>query len=301
MPSAVTSLFSSPSVPSSGNTANVFQPSWTSGADTAYQNLIQSNIANNPYATYAPQAVSTFNQQYNNPYAPAFQTAANNAGTAFNTTGNADIANSAALTGAGNTDLTAANQVLNLGFDPQNALYNQQSQQSKDVAAANNAASGTGTSPYGTSVANQANTNFNIDWQNNQLQRAIQALSGYTGGVSNANAAFSGANTLGSEGASNLNNAGAVPFNAANTISGNQSSALNNLLQVLGNQGAGAYNQADLGALMQYMNLGANQSNVQAQNNMQAYLAQLQANQANASGFGSILGGGASAVSDILS
>ena len=259
--------------------------------DTLFQNLVNSSTSNNPYATYTPQATATYNAQANNPYASAYQNLANTSGAASNTTGNLDLANSSALSGAGNTALTGANQVLNMGFDPQSTLRNQTQQQVMDQANATNAMSGTGTSPYGTSVSNQANSNFNIDWQNQQLQRAIQALSGYTSGTAGAQNDFSGANTMGTAAASNFNAAGATPFTAANNITGNQTTALNNLLNTIGT-GSQNYSQTDIADIMQYLGLGASQSNSQANNAMQIYLDQLQASQASAAGLGQLAGAG---------
>ena len=258
--------------------------------DTLFQNLVNSSTSNNPYATYTPQATATYNAQANNPYASAYQNLANTSGNAFNTTANQGMAGASALNGAGNTALTGANQVLNMGFDPQSALYNQTQQQVMDQSNATNALSGTGNSPYGTSVTNQANTNFNIDWQNQQLQRAIQALSGYTSGTAGANSDFAGANTLGSNAAGNYNNAGAVPFNAANTITGNQTSALNSLLSTIGS-GNQNYTQSDLTDIMSYLGLGAGQSDQQASNALQIYADQVAQQNASAGGLGSVLGG----------
>jgi hypothetical protein len=69
----------------------------------------------------------------------------------------------------------AAGQILQTGFDPQSALYNRTAQQVLDQSRAVNAMSGVGTSPYGAGVTGQTMANFNIDWQNQQLQRQAQA------------------------------------------------------------------------------------------------------------------------------
>jgi hypothetical protein len=72
----------------------------------------------------------------------------------------------------------AANSILNLGLDPQQALYSRTAQQVTDAQQAANAAAGIGSSPYGAGVAGQTAANFNIDWQNNLLGR--QATAGQT-------------------------------------------------------------------------------------------------------------------------
>jgi hypothetical protein len=99
-----------------------------------------------------------------------------------------------------NQGMGLAGQVANTAFDPQSALYARTQQQVQDQANAINAMYGLSQSPYGAGVANQAMSNFNIDWQNQQLQRQLQgsqayqgALAGYGGaqqGYSNAEAGY---------------------------------------------------------------------------------------------------------------
>jgi hypothetical protein len=71
-----------------------------------------------------------------------------------------------------------AQQLLQTGMDPQQALYNRTAQRVLDQQRAVNALSGVGTSPYGAGVTGQAMENFNIDWQNQQLARQQAALQG---------------------------------------------------------------------------------------------------------------------------
>jgi hypothetical protein len=71
-----------------------------------------------------------------------------------------------------------AQQLLTQGFDPQQALFNKLSQQTMDASMAANAAAGLGSSPYGASVAGNNQSNFDINWQNQQLQRELQAAQG---------------------------------------------------------------------------------------------------------------------------
>jgi hypothetical protein len=78
----------------------------------------------------------------------------------------------------------AESSILQSGMDPRGALYNRTQQQVTDQQNAVNSLSGVGTSPYGAGVTGQAQQNFNIDWQNQQLQRQIaagQAASGLSG------------------------------------------------------------------------------------------------------------------------
>jgi hypothetical protein len=82
----------------------------------------------------------------------------------------------AAQTGAALSPQYAAAvpQVMAQAFDPQQALYNRTLQQVMDQTGAGLAATGTGSSPYGASVLGNTASNFNIDWQNQLLNRMGQ-------------------------------------------------------------------------------------------------------------------------------
>lgn len=288
------------STPSSPN-LQTWQPTGTAAFDTNYQNLIGQLVASNPYQTYAPEATATFNAAYNNPTASGYQTAANTAGQQYGAAGTAATGSAPALTTAGNTALAGANQVLNMGFDPQSQLYQRTLQQLNDQVNANGAQRGITNSPYGASVANNANENFNIDWQNNQLTKAIQALSGYTSGVSGANADFTGANTLATAGASDTAKAGAVPFAASTDITNSQDAALTQLLAVLGNSGSSAYTSNILSQLMPYLNLAAGQANTQANLDQTSYLDAVKSAASSQAGLGSLVSGGLNAAGQVAS
>jgi hypothetical protein len=86
--------------------------------------------------------------------------------------------------GAGASLFPYAGQIMNTGFDPQQALYARTAQQVQDQTRAAEAARGVASTPYGAGIEGQQMSNFNIDWQNQQLQRqaaAAQAASGLTG------------------------------------------------------------------------------------------------------------------------
>lgn len=115
--------------------------------------------------------------------------------------------------GAGDAIRTAA-------FDPQNALYNRTYSRLSDQIGAGNANSGLAGTPYGESVRGNTLGNFNIDWQNNLLQRMMQ------GGASASGLDTAGINDM-------LNPATAATSAAATDISGagsGLSSALSALL-----------------------------------------------------------------------
>lgn len=77
------------------------------------------------------------------------------------------------------TGMDAAGRVLGTGFDPQSQLYDREYQRTMDQQNAINAMYGVSGSPYGAGTAGDASRNFNIDWQNQQLQRQIAALGAY--------------------------------------------------------------------------------------------------------------------------
>src|SRR5271166_5997941 len=66
-------------------------------------------------------------------------------------------------------------QALQQGFDPQNALYNQQYNLQQQQNMASQAMSGVGQSPYAAGLTAQGDQNFNIAWQQSQLAREAQA------------------------------------------------------------------------------------------------------------------------------
>lgn len=85
--------------------------------------------------------------------------------------------------GAGkNTYMTA--------LDPQQALHDRMQQQVVDASRSGQSARGIAMSPYGAGVENKAVSDFNMDWQNQQLARQIAGLNS----MDQANA--SGANSL---------------------------------------------------------------------------------------------------------
>ena len=280
-------LFGSSNTPSQPN-LNVYQPTGTAAADTSFQTLLNQQVANNYNQQYAPQAISTFNQQYTNPYAAPYQSAATNAGNALTQTGNNAVGASGQLNAAALAGLPGATQVLNMGFDPRNAVYNQTLQRLNDQTNVNAAQNGLTGSPYQASVANAAGSNFNIDWQNQQLQRALQGLQGYDSAVSSAGNELSRAGSLGTAGAEAMSQGGQVPYAASNSISGNQNQALVQLLNIL--NGGNTNIQQSLGDYMKYLQLGTGQSNAQAELNNSAYQNQLQASQTANSGLGGLAG-----------
>ncbi|AOJ87157.1 hypothetical protein WS87_10965 [Burkholderia sp. MSMB0856] len=253
-------------------------------ADQDWQNLlnqsgaVQSQIAG--MIPYYQQALGQGLSVGTNLYGTGYQNAANAAGTGYANASNA-------LTGLGNLDLAtqqqllgAGRQVFNMGLDPQNALYDRTLNQLTQQTGATNSMYGLGSSAAGAGVQNQALSNFNIDWQNNQLSRALQGLGGY------ANAA----NTAGSYGQAGANaltlapeymlQSGQVPYQVAGSLAALPGTLAGTFASQL-QSGPLSSAQSIQGQTIPYMNYGQG---------AQAVPYQQQAN--NAQSFGSSLASG---------
>ncbi len=118
-------------------------------------------------------------------------------------------------------------QIGQMGFDPQNALYNRTLQQVQDQQRAGQSARGISMSPYGAGLEGDATRNFNIDWQNQQLKRATDAAGAMEGLGNTAGTLGSTAFNLGS-GASDLAaSAGRLPYQAKAGLLGDKANAYN--------------------------------------------------------------------------
>jgi hypothetical protein len=95
-----------------------------------------------------------------------------------------------------------AQQIEQTGMDPQGALYARTLQQVQDQQRVANAKSGVASSPFGAGLEGDASRNFNIDWQNQQLNRQTQAATAAEGLGSSAFNLGSGAADLAKSSAS---------------------------------------------------------------------------------------------------
>ena len=163
---------------------NTYQPTGFGQAESGALGGI-GNLGNfNAYASLYPQYSGIGQGLVNDPNAQAFQQGAGTAGALGQNAALGAYGAGAGLMGQGGNLFGLGNQVANTAFDPQNALYNRTLQQTQDQVRAGEAARGIATTPYGAGLENQALNNFNIDWQNQQLQRQIaggQAASGLYG------------------------------------------------------------------------------------------------------------------------
>lgn len=133
-----------------------------------------------------------------------------------------------------------ANQIMGTAFDSQNALYDRGYQQTMDKQNALNSMYGLGSSAAGAGLAGDASRNYDIDWQNQQLQRQIAGMGAYnqTSGQTASNLA--GLVGAGSQAYSQLANTGVGAYTG---LTSNASQNGLNALGMAGNlqsQGVGA-------------------------------------------------------------
>lgn len=264
-----------------------YQPQNQAGADTGFQQGVGqlATAGTNLYNSVSPQLSSAVSGITNNPYyAQAQQGAQTAANTATNLVAPQQLQSSQNIAALGQLSNPAALQTLYTAFDPQQALYQQQYQQQLDQSNATNSMYGLGTSPYGAGVANQASTNFNIDWQNAQLARQIAALGAYDTNLSAAGGAATTASNLGAAGLNTQVTAAALPYNLATQQGMNSLAALGSQAQVT-NQALSPTQQA-IGDQGTYLGIGQTAS----QGAIQAAQANNQANAQAAAGFGQLFG-----------
>lgn len=178
----------------------------------------------------------------------------------------------------------AGRDVYNTALDPQSALYNRTRQQLTDQTAATNSMYGLGSSGAGAGIQNQALSNFNIDWQNNQLQRQLQGLQGMSGANqtalgygSQAGADLTAAGTFQGQVPGLTQAAAQIPLNAQQYIAGQPQQQANQYLQTA-NAAASPLN-AQMAQELAYMTGGsASQAGVaQLNQQQQQFNAQQQA------------------------
>ena len=211
---------------SGGSGQSYYIPQYLNQTDQGWNQLQQNNLntyLNNQYTQNQIAQQSEYaGIDANNTYAPGYQNAANSAGSQYSNLANVQQGFGSQLAGygsqlggyanqvAGLADqmaplasvyngqasanmgtqqalLAAGNQVYQNSLDPQKALYNRTAQQLQDQTGATNSMYGLGSSAAGAGVANQAMSNFNIDWNAQQLQNQIAGLGAYNSAAGTAN------------------------------------------------------------------------------------------------------------------
>ena len=189
---------SSPNATQGGNPAT-YIPTDQPQADQYYQQIFQQM---QPYAAALPGETIPGYQTYAaniqaNPYAAQAQTGANTAAGYGTTAAGYGMQGAAGLQGA-------AGEVLQTGFDPQQAFYNQSINNLQNQYGASNAAAGL-SGPFAAGVTDQGLNNFNIGWQQSQLGNQTSALT-------SAGQGYAGAQTLGDLAAATQASATSLPY-----------------------------------------------------------------------------------------
>ena len=262
---------SSPSGGGASGSGPIYTPTNMAGADQGWQQAFNGSqgIAQGNQGQTSPYFQQSLSQMEGMNYQP-YLNAANQAGGMYGQAagmaqGQAQGYGQQAQTALGQQGAMygAGNQVMQTAFDPQNALFAQTQQQLGDQVNAGQAARGLGNSAEGASEYNNAMSNFDINWQNNQLSRQTQGISA----MSTANAAgVQQGNLYGqdqgaalgamSQGAGYMGQSGSVPMQAQQYAAQQPGAAANTYQQqMLGQQQL--YGNVQTGALP-YMGLGQN-------------------------------------------
>lgn len=215
-----------------GSGVPMYQPTGQASADAMYQALLAqiNGSASGVGGQVNPLLQQTLQNQLGINYG-GLQGAANASGQASTLGGNQDLASALQLLQQGQTAQSQGQQAFNAGqqvyqtaLDPQSALFNQQQQLVTDQTNAGQAARGIGNSPVGASELQQNLSNFDINWQQNQLSRQAMGAQALNAGNASANqsnqlmgADLSGASALNSAGASSLLAGGQTPLSAQQT------------------------------------------------------------------------------------
>ena len=262
----------------------------TSGVAQDWQNLFGQNIdlINGLDATTMPLFTQGLDNLLNFDYSPYID-AANQAGNIYSAGSQAALDAIPTMNKEAGIDLSqqgnlynAANSIWNTASDPQNALYNRTAAQLTDQTNAGQALRGLGNSGEGASEYNQAMSNFNIDWQNNLLNREATGATAMANlsnaGLSQGNSAvndITGAVNMYSTSASDALLSGQIPMQAQMTAALAPMSAaqaysgdISQLAGLYGDLTAGAipYISAGVGATQwqQQFQAQQNAANVQA-------------------------------------
>ena len=245
----------------------------------------QVGSAPNIYGDTLPQFGGIAQGLVNNPGAASMISGANNAANMGAGVANNFMGLGQFLANMGMNFAPHMGQILNTGFDPQNALYDRTRQQLQEQVRAGSSARGLATSPFGAGLENKAMSDFNIDWQNNLLNRMSTAAQGAGLIGDQVWRDITGGASLMGQAPGIAQQTGMFPYMAHNMIGGNAMDALSkygqqgfmataqpqqqfqDFMQLLGlgNQGAGVMNNM-FGNQLTQANQGFNQGQVQGQN-----------------------------------
>jgi hypothetical protein len=207
-----------------GGNSSLFIPQGLSTADQQLQQLLTGDF--NDINANSGQFQALGNQSLNAGLA-ASQNFAPNLQNAANVSGVQNTALGSELTGLSGIDANAANTLTAAGFNTYEnasganpAQYNQSLNNLTQQTAATNSMFGLGSSGAGAGVQNQALSNFNIDWNTQQIQNQIAGLGAMSGADAEAGSLGGQAGALGAAGSAATLAGGTTPFNVAQSIAG---------------------------------------------------------------------------------
>ena len=177
-------------------------------------------------AQYTPQYQQAYYSQANNPYSGQAVQGAVAGGQAMQGQGYQNLSMANQFAGLPSQLAPAIQATYNTAYDPQRALYAQESQSNMDRTNAGLAQSGLSYTPWGAGVSNQSGQTFDTNWLATQLGRqqqgadTISSLYGTSAGAANTAA------NLGSTGANQISGGAMMPYGAQTTINQNTSAML---------------------------------------------------------------------------
>lgn len=207
-------------VPQAPNVPNIAPPG----------SVINPGTNTGPLPGYSAGKVLTPPSLATNPFQPSAVASAQTAGTQSTAQGGQNIGQADFLRFLARQGGGAAGQVLNTGMDPQGALYNRTAQQLQDQIRVGQGARGITMSPYGAGLENKAMSDFNIDWQNNLLNRQISALGAFGTASNAATGTSTGGANIGQQGVGQTQAGGYLPYQQSQE---NQANDINNWLAII--------------------------------------------------------------------
>lgn len=172
----------------------------------------------NLYDQYRPQFQDIAQGLVNNPGANQMIGGAQNAASMGASAANNTMGLGGFLANMGQSLTPWAGSILNQGFDPQNALRDRTQHQLQEQTRAGQAARGLGNSPFGAGLENKAMSDFNIDWQNNLLNRMTTGAQGAGLLLDQAGRDITGGASLMGQAPGMMSQSSMLPYQAFNTI-----------------------------------------------------------------------------------
>ncbi len=195
--------------------SNPFIDSMVNGAQSAGQRFQNAGTWLSDYTAGGIQNLA-------NPYYGQQMAGAQSAGNMLGASGANAYGQGQTFSGTAAAGLPAVSSILNTAFDPQTAQYNKAATQNQDQISSYLARSGLTSSGAGAGIANDATTNFNLGWQNQQLGRQAQGISSFNSGLQGIGQGLATGANLQATGAGNVAAGAGLPANTLNQQTGSR-------------------------------------------------------------------------------